>query len=117
MANEVYKGMAGMIDEMLDADILIKGVLIALMTIFAQALAETPVQSLVEDVTQWNTKDANRTDDLHLTLTVGDGKNEEAIRYIESGRTDGAIYDILGRKVAQPIQGGVYIQDGKKVVY
>ena len=117
LANAVYVGMAGMISEMLDADKWLKIVLEVPMTLYAQALAQTPVQSLVEDVTQWSTKDANRTDDLHLTLTVGDGKNEEAIRYIESGRTDGAIYDILGRKVAQPIQGGVYIQDGKKVVY
>lgn len=117
LANEVYKGMAGMIDEMLDADILIKGVLIAPMTIFAQALAETPVQSLVEDVTQWNTKDANRTDDLHLTLTIGEGKAVSAIEPVHRDVNDGVMYDIMGRRVEQPTQRGVYIQDGKKVVY
>ncbi len=117
LANAVYVGMAGMIDELLDADILIKSILQLPMTLYAQALAQTPVQSLVEDVTQWSTKDANRTDDLHLTLTVGDGRNVEAIQRVESGRIDGAMYDILGRKVMQPTQGGVYIQDGKKVVY
>ena len=37
----------------------------------AKDLAQEPVQSLVEDKTQWKQKeDADRTDDLHLTLTV-----------------------------------------------
>ena len=27
-----------------------------------------------------------------------------------------AVYDLSGRRIAQPTQGGIYIQNGKKVV-
>ena len=116
LANEVYTGMEGMISEMLDADKSLKLVLQVPMTLYAEALAKAPVQSLVEDVTQWGKQWANRTDDLHLTLTVGNGKEEEAIRNVTPLMTDGAVYDILGRRVEQPARHGVYIQDGKKVI-
>ena len=116
LANEVYAGMEGMISEMLDADKSLKLVLQVPMTLYAEALAKAPVQSLVEDVTQWGKQWANRTDDLHLTLTVGNGKEEEAIRNVTTLTTDGAVYDILGRRVEQPARHGVYIQDGKKVI-
>lgn len=116
LANEVYNGMALMINEVLDADPLLKVVLLMPMTIFAQTMAQAPVQSLVEDVTQWGSIDANRTDDLHLTLLVGKGKSEESILHVAPDTTDGVMYDILGRKVVRPTKQGVYIKDGKKVV-
>jgi hypothetical protein len=30
--------------------------------------------------------------------------------------TDGACYDLLGRKVSNPQQGGLYIMNGKKII-
>jgi DNA repair exonuclease SbcCD nuclease subunit len=79
LALEVYSGMAGMIDEMLSADPYIKFVLGPVMTLYAQTIAEAPVQSLVEDVTNWGTYRANRTDDLNLTLTIADGYQHESL--------------------------------------
>lgn len=115
LAQEVYTGMAGMIDEMLDADPIIKTVLIVPMTLYAQTLAKTPVQSLVEDVTNWGTDRANRTDDLQLTLTIGDGYKHQAlhntdadvqpVKIIRNGQVlilrDGKRFTLLGQEIAE----------------
>ena len=115
LAQEVYTGMAGMIDEMLNADPIIKTVLIVPMTLYAQTLAKTPVQSLVEDVTNWGTDRANRTDDLQLTLTIGDGYKHQAlhntdadvqpVKIIRNGQVyilrEGKRYTLLGQEVAE----------------
>ena len=50
------------------------------------------------------------------------------VRIIEKGQFTGidevdtstsvkAIYDLSGRKVKQPVKGGVYIQDGQKIIF
>lgn len=105
LAQEVYAGMEGMIDEMLDADPVIKTVLIIPMTLYAQTIAQGPVQSLVEDVTNWGTQLANRTDDLQLTLTVANGM-EQAVQTPDA--------DAL-QPVKVLMNGQVYIlRDGKR---
>ena len=113
LAQEVYTGMAGMIDEMLDADPIVKSMLIIPMTLYAQTIAEAPVQSLVEDVTNWGTYRANRTDDLNLTLTIADGYQHEVlhntnaapqpVKLLHNGQViifrDGKRFTLLGQEI------------------
>ena len=115
LAQEVYTGMAGMINEMLDADPVIKAVLILPMTLYAQTIAEAPVQSLVEDVTNWGTERANRTDDLSLTLTIGNGIEQalhdaeaealQPVKVMHNGQViilrDGKRYTLLGQEITE----------------
>ena len=55
-----------------------------------------------------------------VTLNNADANQATAIEYLTedgvvAGHADGC-YDVLGRKIAEPQQGGVYIINGKKVV-
>ena len=79
LAQEMYKGLEGFIDELLSADPAIKMVLGSLLQRSAKELAQVPVQSLVEDVTGWASTDPNRTDDLHLALKLYNGYWREAL--------------------------------------
>lgn len=54
-----------------------------------------------------------------FSINFGDGKTTGIIPIrTENGTvtTDGMTFDLQGRKVAQPTQKGVYIQNGKKVI-
>lgn len=63
LADSIYAGMEGMMDEVLDVyAFLFKGM--------AKAMAQEPVQSMVEDVTQWLSNYPDQTDDLHPTLIL-----------------------------------------------
>ena len=35
----------------------------------------------------------------------------------DGAAADGAIYDLQGRKVSNPVKGGVYIQNGEKIIF
>ena len=83
----------------------------------AMEVAKEPVQSLVEDRTQWKSKSySDRTDDLHLTLRINASRKDGVENIKVSESADEGIYDMLGRKVNLPSQQGVYIQNGKKII-
>lgn len=67
LADSVYAGMNGMMGEVFaDFDEMIP-----IFNVLAKSMAEEPVQSLVEDKTQWKSKlYADVTDDLHPTLVI-----------------------------------------------
>lgn len=50
-----------------------------------------------------------------VRLWCGDDGNMTHIGSIESEKTDSAIYDMQGRRVANPTRNGLYIVNGKKV--
>lgn len=52
-----------------------------------------------------------------FTFAFPDGDLTAVIDAIQKAENNGAIYDLEGRKVANPVKGGVYIQGGKKIVY
>ena len=67
MADSLYNGMDGMMGEVF-ADYI---EMIPVFKVLAKSMAEEPVQSLVEDKTQWKSKlYADVTDDLHPTLVI-----------------------------------------------
>ena len=129
LAQEVYSGLNSMIDEITgknpDPEQFDKNpwerttgkFLKATMKTLAKSYAEEPVQSLVEDVTHWKSKTySDRTDDLQLTLRVNKPRQPSAVEEIESQHT-GQLYDVLGRPVAQPTKGHIYIRNRKKILY
>lgn len=84
LAKALYSGMDDMIDDMLSANAMVKYVLGSTMKEYARSLAQEPVQSLVEDKTQWATAHPDRTDDLRLTLTAGNGYAPQALEQTET---------------------------------
>ena len=119
LAQEIYLGMEKMIHEMTDAtmgNIYLKSMQDFLI-LTALEVAKEPVQSLVEDRTQWKSKSySDRTDDLHLTLRINASRKDGVENIKASESADEGIYDMLGRKVNLPSQQGVYIQKGKKII-
>jgi len=80
LAQNVYAGMDGMMNE-------IFGIFVDFAPIIktmAMSMAKEPVQSLVEDKTQWaSPTHADVTDDLHPRLVVNAPQNFEAIEQVE----------------------------------
>ena len=117
LAQELYTGMDNMMHEVTDEKMgnLIYKTLQAFMITAAEEMVKEPVQSLVEDKTQWKLKeDADRTDDLHLTLTIHAPRADQAIeliddesltnrKYIQEGqlfiRRGDQIFDLCGRQI------------------
>lgn len=119
LAQAVYDGMEGMIHELTDEKMnnFIYKTFQVLMISLAKEKAQVPVQSLVEDITNWDTEQyQDRTDDLRLRLIVNTPHSWEAIDNTKAVQ-DGVIYDLLGRPVTQPTQQGVYIMNGQKFVH
>ena len=54
---------------------------------------------------------ADKNDLFYINLTSTSGLNE-----IKTDRTDGTIYDLLGRPVNKPQPGNIYIQNGRKFI-
>jgi hypothetical protein len=82
----------------------------------AKTVAKEPVQSLVEDKTDWKSAFfADRTDDLQVRLRIN-ARAREALDQIDSQENDGAVYDMLGRRYNGELPHGVYIQNGQKIV-
>lgn len=118
LAQALYNGMDGMIHELTDEKMnnFIYRTFQVLMISLAQEKAQVPVQSLVEDITNWDSNVyQDRTDDLRLRMTINTPHLWEAIDQTKAVQ-DGVIYDLLGRPVAQPTQSGVYILNGQKFV-
>ena len=121
LAQAMYDGVSAMIHDKTDA-------------IFAQypswqqpiinavlASMEVPIQSMVEDCTDWASKlHSDCTDDLQLTLVINEAQPPQSGTCVESigEETDITIYDLLGRHVSegQKVPHGIYIQNGKKII-
>ena len=95
LAQNVYAGMYGMMDEIFG----IFAEYIGVFKVMAVSMAQEPVQSLVEDVTNWASKThSDCTDDLHPRLVVNAPQNFEAIEQVEEWLTsekfirDGHLY-------------------------
>jgi len=119
LAQAVYEGVEGMIHELTDEkmDNFIYKTFQVMMITLAKEKVKVPVQSLVEDITNWDTElYQDRTDDLRLRITVNTPHSWEAIDQTKAVQ-DGVIYDLLGRPVAQPTQQGVYILNGQKFMH
>lgn len=70
IADSIYKGMENMMTEMVGDNLKLKMLLPALQ-VLAKQVAEEPVQSIVEDVTNWKSAlYQDRTDDLQPRLMI-----------------------------------------------
>ena len=118
LAQDMYDGMDNMIDEVLSKKIGLKSVLGPIIKPMVKAYAEEPLQSLVEDVTNWaDKKNCDRTDDLNLTLTINKPRKPSDIDEVkEQSIVNDQLYDLLGRPVQCPEKGQLYIQNGKKII-
>lgn len=51
----------------------------------------------------------------HFLALPPDGKFT-GITEVAAPRSDGAFYDLSGRRVTNPLSGGIYIKDGRKII-
>lgn len=118
LAQEIYKAMEAMMHELTDEK-LGTPVMSAIQTILietAKDFAREPLQSLIEDRTQWKSAHySDRTDDLHPTLRINLPRTD-GVETTPAQPADGAFYDLLGRPISQPAPNGIYIHNGQKVV-
>lgn len=120
IAQAMYKGMEAMMREVTDPkfnNFLLRDIQDFIVAA-ATTKAQEPIQSMVEDVTHWESDlYSDRTDDLSAIFIVNEPRVTTNIsnEHIQLQMMNN-IYDILGRPVASPQKGGVYIQKGKKVV-
>lgn len=68
LADSIYNGVEGMIGEVF-ADYI---ELLPVFNVLAKNMVEEPVQSIVEDKTQWKSENPDCTDDLHPVLRLND---------------------------------------------
>ena len=120
LANEFNKGIESMITEVVNSDDLLRlvpGLKTAIIS-YIQIEVREPLQSLVEDVTNWaDKKNYDRTDDLNLTLTINKPRKPSDIDEVkEQSIVNDQLYDLLGRPVQCPEKGQLYIQNGKKII-
>ena len=120
VAQAMYKGMESMMREVTDPkfnNFLLRDIQDFIIAA-AVVKAKEPIQSMVEDVTHWESDlYSDRTDDLSAIFVVNEpcvmtNIQNEHIRLQMMNN----IYDILGRPVTSPQKGGIYIQKGKKVI-
>lgn len=115
LAQDVYTSMELMFHELTDAKL---GLLPALQQILIDKAKDTvkePLQSLVEDKTQWKSKNYwDVTDDLSIQLRINEARYD-GLENAADRPSDGMMYDILGRPVSQPVRHGIYIQNGQKI--
>ena len=120
VAQAMYKGMESMMREVTDPkfnNFLLRDIQDFIIAA-AVVKAKEPIQSMVEDVTHWESVlYSDRTDDLSAILIVNEPRVTTSIsnEHIREQMMN-KVYDILGRPVASPQKGGVYIQKGKKVI-
>lgn len=75
LADSLYSGVQGMMGEVFaDFDELL-----SVFYVLAKSMVEEPVQSLVEDKTQWKSENPDVTDDLHPALVINAPQNFEGI--------------------------------------
>ncbi|MBQ2541245.1 MAG: metallophosphoesterase [Paludibacteraceae bacterium] len=113
LADSLYKGMDGMMKEVFGS-LEVLGVFSAL----AREMAEEPLQSLVEDVTQRGKANENLTNDLFPMLRLNKPwvNPSTAVENISETDEAEAAFDMLGRPVRQAAPGQVIIRGKKKVM-
>ena len=116
LAQALYTGMNNMIDEVLDAKPFIKYAIGGTIKSLANSMAQEPLQSLVEDKTQWASESPDRTDDLMLYATIANGydpiqhrcenvnsRPSDAHKVLRHGQLyliyKGHVYNVQGQKI------------------
>jgi len=116
LAQALYTGMNNMIDEVLDAKPVIKYAIGGTIKSLANSMAQEPLQSLVEDKTQWASESPDRTDDLMLYATIANGydpiqhrcenvnsRPSDAHKVLRHGQLyliyKGHVYNVQGQKI------------------
>ena len=117
LAQAMYIGIGNIIHEMTDGTMVPNGYKQHLVIEMARETAREPIQSLVEDITDWRSFFfQNRTDDLHPTLYIRGEKPTESVESLPACPvSDDRMYDLLGRPVSDPVSPGVYIRNGQKI--
>ena len=88
LAQAVYTGMESMLNEMFEANPYLAYFpeITNLLVTAAITMAQEPVQSLVEDKTNWSSvRFGNVTDDLHPNLVLYPSRWHEALETVETG--------------------------------
>lgn len=104
LAQAVYDGMQNMLIEVVTPSEVLSCMADLLLPI-AQLTAEGPVQSLVEDLTQRNETNENRTDDLHPRLIVNAPQKIDAVDQVDVKQPfskffkEGHLYIIRGEQL------------------
>lgn len=116
LTQAVYDGMQNMMIEVVTPSEVLS-CMADLLLPMAQLMAEGPVQSLAEDITQRNAVNENRTDDLHPTLVINaplhqdlnnptiisDSQLHAADKFLHDGRLyiryDDRIFNTYGQQV------------------
>ena len=113
LAQAAYNGIEALLHEITDETMKFFPDNQELLITAALTLAREPVQSLVEDRTNWISEQySDVTDDLLLQLNTQE-KLDEALEYVKNC-TEDVFYDLLGRPIAHP-QKGIYIHNGQKI--
>lgn len=116
LAQAMYTGIGAMIHELTDAVLKSFVALQEEMITNIQNANRPAIQSLVEDRTHWATLYSDLTDDLMGQWVINEAISYSAVENVTNAAADGMIYDILGRRVADTTQHGIYIQNGKKII-
>lgn len=116
LAQAMYTGIGAMIHELTDAVLKSFVALQEEMITNIQNANRPAIQSLVEDCTHWASQYSDLTDDLTGQWFINEPLPETPVENVTDSEEDGAIYDLLGRRVTEPHYRGVYIQNGKKII-
>lgn len=116
LAQAMYTGIGAMIHELTDAVLKSFVALQEEMITNIQNANRPAIQSLVEDRTHWASQYSDLTDDLTGQWFINEPLPETPVENVTDSEEDGAIYDLLGRRVTEPHYRGVYIQNGKKII-
>lgn len=116
LAQAMYTGIGAMIHELTDAVLKSFVALQEEMITNIQNTNRPAIQSLVEDRTHWATLYSDLTDDLMGQWVINEAIPYSAVENVTNAAADGVIYDILGHRVADTTQHGIYIQNGKKII-
>ena len=116
LAQAMYAGIDAMIHELTDAVLKSYASMQAAMIAHVQNMNRPAIQSLVEDRTHWATPYSDQTDDLSGKWVINAALPYSNVENVTNMVTDGVVYDILGRRIADTTQHGIYIQNGKKFI-
>ena len=116
LAQAMYTGIGAMIHELTDAVLKSFVALQEEMITNIQNANRPAIQSLVEDRTHWASQYSDLTDDLTGQWFINEPLPKTPVENVTDSEEDGAIYDLLGRRVTEPHYRGVYIQNGKKII-
>ena len=116
LAQALYDGVGNMMHELTDATLQKYGSVQQAMINMVNETMQPSVQSLVEDRTHWASPYSDLTDDLSGAWVINEPMTYTIVESVTDNAEDGAIYDLLGRRVAETHYRGVYIQNGKKFI-